>query len=74
MANFERMTAEDNFDNMDDRYTHTIDERLDDPAYYDNVRTRRILAFIVDYIAIAILPLPRSSSHCRGRIAIAEAV
>lgn len=58
MANYDQMSAENEFHRADDKHTHIIDERLNDPAYYDNVRTRRIMAFVVDYIAIAILHIP----------------
>lgn len=58
MANIEHMSAENEFHNTDDKYTHIIDERINDPAYFDNVRTRRVMAFVVDYIAIALLHIP----------------
>ena len=58
MASFEKMDPSDAFNNADYRHTHTIDDRLDDPAYYDGVRTKRILAFLVDYLMIAILHIP----------------
>lgn len=59
MSGFDHMNADDHF-NDDDKaqFTHVIDDRLDDPAYYDNVRTRRILAFLIDYLLIAVLWVP----------------
>jgi uncharacterized RDD family membrane protein YckC len=43
--------------------TRTVDgeiitSRLDDVRTYDGVRTRRVLAFIVDYILVALLCVP----------------
>ncbi|MER8433240.1 RDD family protein [Mesorhizobium caraganae] len=35
-----------------------ITSRLDDVRAYDGVRTRRILAFIIDYCIVALLTLP----------------
>lgn len=58
MASYEQMSAENEFHKADDKHAHIIDERLNDPAYFDNVRTRRIMAFVVDYIAIALLHIP----------------
>lgn len=58
MARFENIDSNDAFNDADFRHTHTIDDRLDDPAYYDGVRTKRIMAFVVDYIMVAILHIP----------------
>lgn len=59
MSGYGRMNADDDFNNEQEfRHTHTIDDRIDDPAYYDGVRTKRIMAFLVDYLAIAILHIP----------------
>ncbi|MEP3200069.1 MAG: RDD family protein [Lentilitoribacter sp.] len=58
MASYEKMDPEDAFNGSEFRHTHTIDDRITDPAYYDGVRTKRILAFIVDYIMVAILHIP----------------
>lgn len=49
------MSADDYYDAD---FTKVIDDRLDDPAYFDNVRTRRIFAFILDYVLIALLHIP----------------
>ena len=35
-----------------------ITSRLDDVRAYDGVRTRRILAFIIDYCIVALLTIP----------------
>lgn len=58
MSGYDHMNAEDEFNRDDARFTHNIDERLDDPAYYDNVRTRRVFAFLIDYLLIAVLWIP----------------
>lgn len=55
MTNFGKMSADDY---GDAEFSKVLDDSLDNPAYYDNVRTRRILAFIVDYLMIAILHIP----------------
>ena len=35
-----------------------INTRLDDVRAYEGVRTRRILAFVLDYIIVALLTIP----------------
>ncbi|TGS78799.1 RDD family protein, partial [Mesorhizobium sp. M2D.F.Ca.ET.178.01.1.1] len=35
-----------------------INTRLDDVRAYEGVRTRRILAFVLDYIMVALLTIP----------------
>ncbi len=63
MSGFDHMKAdsqfnEDGHDDKDGKFTHYIDDRLNDPAYFDGVRTKRIFAFLVDYLMIAILHIP----------------
>lgn len=59
MTGFNHTNTDDHFSgNEDHKHTYTIDDRIDDPAYYDGVRTKRIMAFLVDYLAIAILHIP----------------
>ncbi|TIN52398.1 MAG: RDD family protein, partial [Mesorhizobium sp.] len=36
----------------------TITSRLDDVRAYDGVRTKRILAFVIDYVIVALLTIP----------------
>lgn len=36
----------------------TITSRLDDIRAYDGVRTRRVLAFVIDYCIVALLTIP----------------
>jgi uncharacterized RDD family membrane protein YckC len=44
-----------------------ITNRLDDARIYDGVRTRRVLAFCIDYLIVGLLLIPFAiSSSCSG--------
>lgn len=55
VSNLGKMCADDY---RDEKYTTILEDRLDNPAQYDNLRRRRIIAFIIDYILIAVLHIP----------------